>query len=51
MGHGDRNIDPSECPKCGKKWTETHPLSESEYKQVIADYITKVTDLVTLKKA
>ena len=40
-----------ECPKCGKKWTETHPLSESEYKQVIADYITKVTDLVTLKKA
>ena len=40
-----------ECPKCGQKWTETHPLSESEYKQVIADYITKVTDLVTLKKA
>ena len=40
-----------ECPKCGKKWTETHPLSESEYKQVIAEYVTKVTDLVTLKKA
>ena len=40
-----------ECPKCGRKWTETHPLSESEYKQVIADYITKVTDFVTLKKA
>ena len=39
-----------ECPKCGQKWTETHPLSESEYKQVIADYITKVTDIVTLKK-
>jgi len=39
-----------ECPKCGQKWTETHQLSESEYKQVLADYITKVTDLVTLKK-
>ena len=39
-----------ECPKCGKTWTETHPLSESEYKQVLADYITKVTDLVSLKK-
>ena len=38
------------CPKCGKTWTETHPLSESEYKQVLADYITKVTDLVSLKK-
>ena len=40
-----------ECPKCGRKWTETHPLSESEYKQVMNEYITKVTDLVTLKKA
>lgn len=39
-----------ECPKCGRKWTETHPLSESEYKQVINEYITKVTDLVKLKK-
>jgi len=40
-----------ECPKCGQKWTETHPLSESEYKQVLNDYITKVTDLVTLNKS
>ena len=40
-----------ECPKCGKTWTETHPLSESEYKQMIADYITKVKDLATLKKS
>ena len=40
-----------ECPKCGKTWTETHPLSESDYKQMIADYITKVKDLTTLNKA
>ena len=40
-----------ECPKCGKTWTETHPLSESEYKQMIADYITKVKDLATLNKS
>ena len=40
-----------DCPKCGKTWTETHPLSESEYKQMIADYITKVKDLTTLKKS
>ena len=40
-----------ECPKCGKTWTETHPLSESEYKQMIADYITKVKVLATLKKS
>ena len=40
-----------DCPKCGKTWTETHPLSESEYKQMIADYITKVKDLATLKKS
>ena len=40
-----------DCPKCGKIWTETHPLSESEYKQMIADYITKVKDLTTLKKS
>jgi predicted RNA-binding Zn-ribbon protein involved in translation (DUF1610 family) len=39
-----------ECPKCGKTWTETHPLSESDYKQMIADYITKVKDLATLNK-
>lgn len=26
------------CPKCGKDWTETHELSESEYKEVIAEY-------------
>ena len=39
-----------DCPKCGKTWTETHPLSESEYKQMIADYITKVKDLATLNK-
>ena len=40
-----------ECPKCGKTWTETHPLSESDYKQIIADYITKVKDLATLNKS
>jgi predicted RNA-binding Zn-ribbon protein involved in translation (DUF1610 family) len=40
-----------ECPKCGKIWTETHPLSESEYKQMIADYVTKVKDLATLNKS
>ena len=40
-----------ECPKCGKTWTETHPLSESEYKQMIADYVTKVKDLATLNKS
>lgn len=40
-----------ECPKCGNTWTETHPLSESEYKQMIADYITKVKDLATLNKS
>lgn len=40
-----------ECPKCGKTWIETYPLSESEYKQMIADYITKVKDLATLNKS
>lgn len=40
-----------DCPKCGKTWTETHPLSESDYKQMIADYITKVKDLATLNKS
>ena len=40
-----------ECPKCGKTWTETHPLSESDYKQMIADYVTKVKDLATLNKS
>ena len=40
-----------ECPKCGKTWTETHPLSESDYKQMIADYITKVKELATLNKS
>lgn len=39
-----------ECPKCGKTWTETHPLSESDYKQMIADYVSKVKDLTTLNK-
>ena len=39
-----------ECPKCGKTWTETHPLSESDYKQMIADYVSKVKDLATLNK-
>ena len=40
-----------ECPKCGKTWTETHPLSESDYKQMIADYVSKVKDLATLNKS
>ena len=40
-----------ECPKCGKIWTETHPLSESDYKKMIADYVTKVKDLATLNKS
>ena len=40
-----------ECPKCGKTWTETHPLSESEYKQMIADYVSKVKVLATLNKS
>ena len=40
-----------ECPKCGKTWTETHPLSESDYKQMIADYVTKVKDLATLNNS
>ena len=40
-----------ECPKCDKTWTETHPLSESDYKQMIADYVTKVKDLATLNKS
>ena len=40
-----------ECPKCGKTWTETHPLSESDYKQMIADYLSKVKDLATLNKS
>ena len=39
-----------DCPKCGKTWIETHPLSESDYKKMIADYITKVKDLTTLNK-
>ena len=39
-----------ECPKCDKTWIETHPLSESDYKQMIADYVSKVKDLATLNK-
>lgn len=40
-----------ECPKCGKTWTETHPLSESDYKQMITDYVSKVKDLATFNKS
>ena len=40
-----------ECPKCDKTWTETHPLSESDYKQMIADYVSKIKDLATLNKS
>jgi len=40
-----------ECPKCGKTWAETHPLSESDYKQMIADYVSKIKDLATLNKS
>ena len=29
------------CPKCGKQWTEKHPLTESEYKQVVTGIIEK----------
>lgn len=40
-----------ECPKCGKTWTETHPLRESDYKQMITDYVSKVKDLATFNKS
>ncbi len=40
-----------ECPKCGKTWTETHPLSESDHKQMIADYVSKMKDLAMLNKS
>ena len=40
-----------ECPKCGKTWTETHPLSESDYKQMISDYVSKVKDMASLNKS
>ena len=40
-----------ECPKCGRRWTETHPLSESEYKQMIADYVTRISEFTSLKKS
>ena len=34
------------CPKCGRKWTEIHQLNDSEYKQIIADYVDKAKELV-----
>ena len=39
-----------DCPKCGKKWTETHQLNDSEYKQIIADYVDKAKELVGLNQ-
>jgi len=35
------------CPKCGHEWKETHELSETEYKEIIKDYIDKIKCLVT----
>ena len=40
-----------EGPKCGKTWTETHPLSEAYYRQMIADYVSKVKDMASLNKS
>ena len=34
------------CPKCGKQWTETHPLSESEYKQMVNGIIEQAKAII-----
>ncbi len=38
------------CPKCGRKWTETHQLDDSEYKLMIDEYVEKAKELVGLNK-
>lgn len=38
------------CPKCGKEWSEKHALSQSEYKQWIADIIESAKALVYRQK-
>ena len=40
-----------QCPKCGKTWTETHPLSESEYKQMLNDFIEQAKAIIFRKSA
>ena len=34
------------CPKCGREWTEKHRLSQSEYRQWIADTMESAKNLV-----
>jgi hypothetical protein len=34
------------CPKCGKQWTETLPLSESEYKQMVSGIIEQAKAII-----
>lgn len=38
------------CPKCGRKWTETHQLDDSEYKLMMDEYVEKAKELVGLNK-
>lgn len=35
-----------DCPKCGREWTEKHRLSQSEYRQWIADTIESAKSLL-----
>ena len=34
------------CPKCGKQWTKTQPLSESEYKQMVSGIIEQAKGMI-----
>lgn len=36
-------------PDCGEKWEKTYQLEESEYTQLIADWVEKTKDMTTLK--
>ena len=38
------------CPKCGNEWSEKHALSQSEYRQWIADVTESVKSLVYKQK-